>query len=102
MNMRGAAGIRYRADRAKPVIPRPIRRRAPIALEVIIDRGAGTLVTDVMVAAVRVALPDLDPHVRDRSSGRVENTTGDFRDDPGCRPGSSGDPHQVVVRIGGK
>jgi hypothetical protein len=61
MDMRGAAGIRHRPDRAEPIAARFIGDGPAVALEIIVERRVGAVVPDVMIAAACVALPDLDP-----------------------------------------
>ena len=61
MDVGRPAGIGHGPDRAEPVAARFIGDGLAVALEIVVERRVGTGVPDVMVAAVCVALPDLDP-----------------------------------------
>src|SRR5262245_38583457 len=99
MDMWGAAGIGDRPDCAKMVAALPVCRRLPIALEVLVERRAGAVVSHIMVTAVCVALPDLDPHPGNRAPGRVENPPSQVDDGPFCHAAASGNVNQIIIRI---
>ena len=80
MNMRGAARIRHRPDRQEIIAAGGVDEGAAEALEIVVGWAAAAAL-DMVVAAVLIALPDLDPRPRERPPGAVENAAGD----PGYR-----------------
>jgi hypothetical protein len=60
MDVRGAAGIRHGPDGAKPVSTLTIGYYLPIALEIVVEWRVRAIVSDIMVVAGCVALPNLD------------------------------------------
>src|SRR5438045_9712418 len=70
----GGAGL----DRLEPVDAGVVRARAPEPAELRIERQIVAPIARVVVAAVRVRLPDLDHGVRHDIAGAVE--------DPALRP----------------
>src|SRR5580704_1508636 len=78
MNMRRAAGIGHRPDRHKAVAAPLIGDGPAEALEIVVARPVAAAVPDIVIAAVAVALPDLDPRPRERPPVAVENMPGDL------------------------
>src|SRR5262249_30669753 len=89
MDVRRAPGIRQRPDRHKPIATGPVGRCLPVALKIFIRRRAGTLVTDIVVAAVGITLPDLYPGAGDRLPSGIETPTAEMDNSP---PGGSAAP----------
>jgi hypothetical protein len=79
MDVRRAAGIRHRLDRAEVVFAAGAGEESAVALEVAIAT-AGVAAAGVQVDAVSVGLPDLDDRVADRLAARVEDAAGQVRD----------------------
>ena len=61
MDVRSTAGIRHGPDRAEPVAAGFIGDGPAVALEIVVERRVRAVVPDIMVSAVCVTLPDLDP-----------------------------------------
>src|SRR5947199_9611124 len=99
MNMRGAARIRHWPNRQEVVAAVRVRHSAAETLEIIVGRPAAAAL-DMVVAAVLVALPDLDPCPRHRLPGAIEDASGDAGDGPLRRLGMTGDMHEIVIGIG--
>ena len=62
---------------AEAVVARRIGQRLAITLKVLVERRAGAVVPDIVIAAVGVAMPDLDPCAGNRPPVRVENAPAD-------------------------
>src|SRR5207302_8136955 len=97
VNVRGTAGIGHRPDRHKAVAARGVGDGSPEALEVVVPRPLAAAVLDIVVAAVAVALPDLDAGTRERPPGTIDNTPGDAGDSALRGFGVSGDVDEIVV-----
>src|SRR3954451_12513646 len=101
MNMRGAARIRHRPDRQEIIAAGGVDEGAAEALEIVVGWAAAAAL-DMVVAAVLIALPDLDPRPRQWLSGAVEDAAGDTGEGPLRRLGMAGDMHEIVIGIGGQ
>src|SRR6266567_5758539 len=99
MDVRRPAGIGHGPDRAEAVAARLVGYCLAIALEILVERPIGPIIVHIMVPAVCVALPDLDPRAGNRLSGRVENASRDVCDGALCRTSASGDLHEVIVGV---
>src|SRR5437763_45673 len=99
MNMWGAAGIGHRPNRQEVVAAVRVRHSAAETLKIVVGRAAAAAL-DMVVMAVPVALPDLDPRPRQWLSGRVKNAPRNAGDGPLCRLGTARDMHEIVVGIG--
>src|SRR5216683_4603656 len=99
MDVRRPAGIGHGPDRAEAVAARLIGYYLAIALEILVERPVGPIIVHIMVPAVCVTLPDLDPRAGNRLSGRIENASRDVCDGALCRAVVSGDLHEVIVGV---
>src|SRR6266705_1225169 len=99
--MRGATGIRHRPDRHKTVAARAVGHGLPEALEVVVARLLAAAVLDIVIAAVVVALPDLDAGARERPLGAIEDAPGDADDRALRRFGMPLHMDEVIVGIVG-
>src|SRR5438309_987909 len=99
MDVRRPAGIGHRPDRSETVAAHLIGHYLAIALEIAVERPVSPIIVHMMVPAVCVTLPDLDPRARNRLSGRIENASRDVRDGALCRAVAPGDLHQVIVDV---
>src|SRR3954470_9982369 len=97
--MRGSTRIGHRLNREKLIGAARIGRCGTVTLEIFVARLIGPTVPDIMVAAVRVALPNLDPCSRNGASVWIENAPGDPHDRALSRPLVPGDMDQVVIGI---
>ena len=98
MDVRSSSGIEHRFDSRNGIAPH-IRRRGPVSLEVIITGPIGPVIPDIVIATIRIALPNLDLGSRDRASVSVEDASGNSRDKALSWPRMSGNMDQIVVRI---
>ena len=99
VDVRRAARVRHRADRAEAIDALRVADAAAEALEAVVDASAGA--SRVAVAAEGVALPDLDLGAVDGLSVGVEHPAEQVEPlAAGARPGlgRSGDPPRTVVR----
>ena len=71
------------------------------ALEILVARPPAIAVPDIVVAAIDVALPDLDPRPSHRPPVAVENAACDSGHRSLCRLGMPRDMDEIVVGIGG-
>src|SRR6516165_668976 len=85
--------------RAETVSARPVSHGLAVTLEILINRPIAAAVIHIMVTAVGVALPDLDPRAGDRPPSRLEQPPADVGDNSVCGTVVAGNVNQVVVRI---
>jgi len=81
MDVRGASGVGYRPDGPKPVTAERIGERMTVSLEAGVYRSAAPL-CGVAITTIGVALPDLDPHPGNGSSGAVQHPSRELGDSP--------------------
>src|SRR4051794_28515270 len=99
MDMRCSTWIWHRLDREELIAATRISHCGAVTLEVSVVRLIGPAIPDIMIAAVRIALPNLDPRSRNRASVQVENAAGNPRDAALSRPLVPGDVDQIIVNI---
>src|SRR4051812_16677118 len=99
MDMRGSPRIRNRPDREELIPAGQIGDRRPVSLEILVARLIGPTIPDIMVAAIGVALPNLDPCSRNGLSIAIENASGDPCDAALSRPLVPGDVDEIAVGV---
>src|SRR4051794_21421951 len=99
MDVRGSPRIRNRPDREELIPATRIGRRGPVSLEILIARLIGPAIPDIVIPAIRVALPNLDPCSRHRASVQVEDAPGDPRDAALSSALVARDMDEIVVGI---
>src|SRR5206468_4114455 len=97
MDMRCPAGVGDRPDRQESVRAVGIRNGLAETLEIRVARPAGIAVAHIVIAAIGVALPDLDARPRYRPSGEIENASRDLRRRALCRFGMPRDMQEIAV-----
>src|SRR5688500_15952431 len=97
--MRSSARVGHRSDSEELIPAARIGRRGTVTLEMLITGPLASAISDMMIAAVRVALPNLDPGSGNGASDWVENAPGDPRGRALSRPLVPGDMDQVVIGI---
>src|SRR3954454_14214623 len=99
MDVRRPTRIRNRFDRQELIPAARIGDRSPVSLEILVARLIDTAIPDIVVAAMRVALPNLNPCSGNRLSVGVEDAPDDPRDAALSGPLVAGDVDQIVVGI---
>src|SRR4051812_20635327 len=102
MDMRGSPRKRNRPDREELIPAGQISDRHPVSLEILVARLIGPAIPDIVVAAVGIALPNLDLRSRNGLSIGIENAPGDPRDVALSGPRMAGDMDQIVIEVLGE
>ena len=98
MDVRRAPRIRHRADSPEAVTAVTVGQRMAKALKTGIDRSPPRI-TRVAVAAMRIALPDLDAHTGQRPAVAIEQPATEITDPPIGDLFLPGDLDQVVIIV---
>ena len=100
MDVRRAACIRHRSDRQKAIAAGLVGDHLAEALKILVARPPAIAITDIVIAAIGVALPDLDARSAHRPPAAVENTARDAGHGALRRLGMPRDMREIIVGIG--